>query len=272
MAGFYGTDLVGEEFIPANPRAGLVIVHGMAEHRGRYADAVGRLTQHSLACFTFDLRGHGESPGDRADIDSFQTYVDDLLKIRAGIEHGHPQLPLFIWAHSLGTVVAIRCVEQRGEHLRGVITSGCPIAAFQRVPSPLRSALVALCTPFSSVHVSPGLGAEQLSHSREVQQRYVADPHIPGKVTVRLLIELESACRASIDEAGSIVVPWLAMHGAADHIAPPQGSEQLVAALGSTDKTLELFAGMRHEVHNEIEPTPTEFYARMLHWIEGHLA
>ena len=271
MAGFYGTDLVGEESIPANARAALLIVHGMAEHRGRYADAVSRLTQNSLACFTFDLRGHGESPGDRADIDSFQTYVDDLLAIRAGIERSHPQLPLFIWAHSLGTVVAIRSVEQRGEHLRGVITSGCPVAAFQRVPSPLRSALVALCMPFSSVHVSPGLGAEQLSHSREVQQRYVADPHIPSKVTVRLLIELESACRASLDDADSIVVPWLAMHGAADDIAPPRGSEQLVAALGSTDKTLELFAGMRHEVHNEIEPTPSEFYARMLHWMEGRL-
>jgi alpha-beta hydrolase superfamily lysophospholipase len=270
MAGFYGTDLIGDESIPANARAGLIIVHGMAEHRGRYVEAVRRLSQHALACFTFDLRGHGDSPGDRADIDSFQTFVDDLLTIRADIARRHPELPLFIWAHSLGTIVAIRCVEQNGAQLRGVITSGCPIAAFQRVPAPLRGVLVALCTPFSSMQVSPGLGAEQLSHSREVQERYVADPRIPGKVTVRLLIELESACRAALDDAGSIVVPWLAMHGDADDIAPPQGSKQLVDALGSTDKTLEMFAGMRHEVHNEIEPAPTEFYARMVHWIEAH--
>lgn len=271
MGAFQGTDLVGDEFIPASPRAALLIVHGMAEHRGRYVDAAQRLTQHALACFTFDLRGHGDSPGNRADIDSFQTYVDDLLTIRASIARSHPQLPLFLWAHSLGTIVAIRSVEQDGAELRGVITSGCPIAAFQRVPAPLRGVLVALCTPFSGLQVSPGLGADQLSHSREVQARYVADPRIPGKVTVRLLIALESACRAALDEAGSIVVPWLAMHGAADNIAPPQGSKQLVAALGSSDKTLELFTGMRHEVHNEIEPTPTEFYARMVNWIEAHL-
>ena len=270
MAGFHGTDLVGDDFIPANARAGLLIVHGMAEHRGRYVDAVRRLTANGLACFTFDLRGHGESPGDRADIDSFQSFVDDLLAIRAGIEQQHPQLPLFIWAHSLGTIIAIRCVEQRGAPLRGVITSGCPIAVFQRVPAPLRGALVALCMPFSAVHVNPGLPAEALSHSREVQASYVADPRIPGKVTVRLLIELENACRMALANAGSISLPWLAMHGAADNIAPPQGSQQLVDALGSRDKTLQLFTGMRHEVHNEIEPTPSEFYARMLHWIEAH--
>lgn len=270
MAGFYGTDLVGDESLPANARAGLLIVHGMAEHRGRYVDAVRRLTRQGLACFTFDLRGHGDSPGDRADIDSFQIFVNDLLAIRAGIARGHSRLPLFIWAHSLGTIVAIRCVEQDGERLGGVITSGCPIAAFQRVPAPLRGVLKALCTPFSGLQVDPGLGAEQLSHSREVQQSYVADPRVPGKVTVRLLIELEGACRAALDDAGSITVPWLAMHGGADQIAPPQGSKQLVDALGSSDKTLELFAGMRHEVHNELEPTPTDFYARMVHWIDAH--
>ena len=115
-----------------------------------------------------------------------------------------------------------------------------------------------------------GLPVEALSHSREVQARYVADPRIPGKVTVRLLIELESACRMALANADSISIPWLAMHGAADNIAPPQGSQQLVDALGSRDKTLQLFTGMRHEVHNEIEPTPSEFYARMLHWIEAH--
>ncbi|HET7810921.1 MAG TPA: alpha/beta hydrolase [Steroidobacteraceae bacterium] len=271
MAGFHGTDLVGDEVIPAGARAGLLIVHGMAEHRGRYVDAVQRLTRQGLACFTFDLRGHGDSPGDRADIDSFQVFVDDLQAIRAGIARSHSGLPLFIWAHSLGTIVAIRGVEQDGERLRGVITSGCPLAAFQRVPAPLRSVLKALCTPFSPLRVSPGLAAEQLSHSREVQQRYVADPRIPGKVTVRLLMELESACRAALDQAHTITVPWLALHGGADDIAPPQGSKQLVDALGSRDKTVELFAGMRHEVHNEIEPTPTEFYARMLHWMEARL-
>ena len=267
MSGFHGTDLVGHESIPPGARAALLIVHGMAEHCGRYAGAVERFTANNIAAFTFDLRGHGQSPGERADIRSFQEYVDDLLTLRRALVAAHPQLPLFIWAHSLGSIIAIRAVEQDGTNLAGVITSGCPIAAFPRVPSPLRNTMVVLAKPFRGVHVNPGLPAEHLSHSKAVQEDYTDDPLVPEKVTVRLLLELERACRESLEQAGSITVPWLALHGGADTIAPPQGSQQLVDALGSRDKTLHLFAGMRHEVHNEIEPTPTDFYTLMVHWI-----
>jgi alpha-beta hydrolase superfamily lysophospholipase len=248
----------------------LLIVHGLAEHRGRYDDAVRRFTAAGLATYTFDLRGHGQSPGDRADIPAFQTFVDDLLSIRRGIVAAHPARPLFLWAHSLGSIVAIRAVEQDGSNLAGVITSGCPLAAFPDLPSPLRHAVVALATPFRGLHVNPGLPAEHLSHSPAVQAEYTGDPLVPEKVTVRLLIELERACRRALEQAGGITLPWLALHGGEDEIAPPQGSRQLIDALGSRDKTLQIFAGMRHELHNELEPTPTEFYERMVHWIRQH--
>lgn len=267
MNGYLGTDLVGQESFPSGARAALLIVHGLAEHRGRYAGAVQRFTANNIAAFTFDLRGHGQSPGDRADIRTFQHYVDDVLTLRRQIVAAHPGLPLFIWAHSLGSIITIRAVEQDGANLAGVITSGCPIAAFPRLPSPLRKTVVALATPFGNLHVSPGLPATDLSHSKAVQEDYVEDPLVPEKVTIRLLIELERACRESLEQAASITVPWLALHGGADNIAPPQGSQQLVDALGSRDKSLHLFAGMRHEVHNEIEPTPTDFYGLVVHWI-----
>jgi alpha-beta hydrolase superfamily lysophospholipase len=267
VSGYLGTDLVGQESIPLGARAALLIVHGMAEHRGRYAGAVERFTANNIAAFTFDLRGHGQSPGERADIRTFQDFVDDLQAIRRAINAAHPDLPLFIWAHSLGSIITIRAVEQDSENLAGVITSGCPLAAFPRMPSPLRNTVRMLTKPFRGVHVSPGLPATDLSHSKVVQDEYVEDPLVPEKVTVRLLVELERACRAALEQAGGITLPWLALHGGADNIAPPQGSRQLVDALGSRDKALHLFAGMRHEVHNEIEPTPTDFYGLVVHWI-----
>src|SRR5688572_15505876 len=124
----FGTDLAGEAHVPANPRAGLLIVHGMAEHRGRYAEAVQRFTGQNIAVFTFDLRGHGQSPGNRADITSFQVFIADLAMVRASLAQQYPQLPWFLWAHSLGSIIAIRSVEQNESGLRGVITSGCPLA------------------------------------------------------------------------------------------------------------------------------------------------
>jgi alpha-beta hydrolase superfamily lysophospholipase len=271
VTGFSGTDLVGDKHIPPGARAALLIVHGMAEHRGRYADAVRRFTAQQLATFTFDLHGHGESPGNRADIASFQTYVDELRTIRRHIKHAHPGLPLFIWAHSLGSIITIRSVEQDGSDLAGVITLGCPLAAFPRMPSPLRRTVRALATPFRKLNVNPGLPAEELTHSKEVQIEYQEDPLVPEKVSVGLLMELEKACRDALEQAPGITVPWLALHGGADSIAPPEGSQQLVDALGSPDKTLHLFAGMRHEVHNENEPVATEFYQRVVNWIGTRL-
>jgi acylglycerol lipase len=268
VSGYLGTDLVGDEIIPRGARAALLIVHGMAEHRGRYQDAVQRFQRHHLAVFTFDLRGHGNSPGDRADIHSFQSFVDDLCAIRASIVRANPTLPLFIWAHSLGSVITIRSVEQDASNLAGVITLGCPLAAFPRMPWPLRRTVRALATPFRGLNVNPGLPAEDLTHSKAVQSEYLEDPLVPEKVSVRLLMELEAACRDALAQAPGITVPWLALHGGADNIAPPQGSEQLVAALGSKDKTLHVFTGMRHEVHNETEPAATEFYSRVVNWIE----
>lgn len=269
MSPFHGTELTGDDYLLPDARAALIIVHGMAEHRGRYTDAVQRFSARNIACFTFDLRGHGHSPGKRVDIPTFQDYVDDLLAIRDDVHRAHPALPLFLWAHSLGSIVAIRSVEQDQSNLRGVITSGCPIDAFSRIPSPLRGTVRALCSPFGRLHVNPGLPAEALSHSTAVQTRYQQDPLVPQKVTVRLLMELEAACRAALRNAGTITVPWLALHGEEDDIAPPQGSRKLVESLGSTDKTLKVFAGMRHEVHNEIEPAASEFYGQVVHWIES---
>lgn len=270
MPGFHGTALSGEEFIPTSARAALIIVHGMAEHSGRYADAVRRFNAERIACFTFDLRGHGRSPGERTDVASFQLFVDDLMAIRNGVAKHNPGLPLFIWGHSLGSLITIRNVEQHREGINGVITSGCPVAAFPRAPSAIRSACVALATPFLRMRVNPGLPAEALSHSEAIQASYRGDPLIPKKVTVRLLVEIEAACREALADAATISVSWLALHGGEDRIAPPRGSEKLVAAMHSADKHLEVFAGMRHEVHNEVEPAASAFYARVINWIKAH--
>jgi alpha-beta hydrolase superfamily lysophospholipase len=268
---YFNTSLVGIERIPQAPAACLIVLHGLAEHCGRYEVPIASVAASGIACFAYDQRGHGRSPGSRADIERFSQYADDFATIRAGISARYPQLPIFLWGHSLGSVVAICSALDQRNLLAGVITTGCPVCAVPGWSSPLpvwgfaRKLVAALPT----LRVRPGLPVEALSHDAKVQQDYLRDPLVQEKVSVRLLVELGSTCASVLQQAPSIRVPWLAVHGAEDSIAPPQGSQRLVARLGSSDKQLLMQPGLFHEVHNEAEPAASQFRELLSHWIRA---
>lgn len=253
--------------MPSAPFAGLIVLHGLAEHSGRYERHIAHLATAGLACFAYDQRGHGRSPGARADIDRFSLFADDFASIRAGIGASYPQLPVFVWAHSLGSIVALLSALDSRNGLAGVITTGCAVRAVPPLPLPVYMAACKLTAVLPTVRVDPGLHVEGLSHDPEVQQAYLRDPLVQQKVSLRLLFELGRACRHVLENASAIRTPWLAVHGAEDPIAPPEGSKQLIERLGSRDKLLRIEPGLRHEVHNEVEPAATRFLDSMAGWI-----
>ena len=91
------------------PRARIVIVHGYAEHRGRYAHLVSRLVAHGFECHLFDLRGHGHSGGVPAHVAHFEQYVDDLQRVVDRVRAGADSpAPLIILGHSLGGLISLQ--------------------------------------------------------------------------------------------------------------------------------------------------------------------
>ena len=68
----------GFESLAAQPRAALLIVHGLAEYAGRYRDLAATLASRGISCFAYDQRGHGARPGTRTHVDRFDDFVDDL--------------------------------------------------------------------------------------------------------------------------------------------------------------------------------------------------
>ena len=264
---FFDTPLSGVEHVPPAPSAGLIVLHGLAEHTGRYERPIAHLAASGLACFAYDQRGHGRSPGARADVERFSLFADDFATIRAGIAARYPQLPLFVWAHSLGSIVALLSALDPRNDLAGVITTGCAARAVPSLPLTVYSAACKLTALLPTVRVNPGLEVEWLSHDQTVQQAYLQDPLVQKKVSLHLLLELGRTCGHVLENASSIRVPWLAVHGAEDRIAPPEGSKQLIRRLGSPDKQLRIEPGLRHEVHNETEPAATQFLDLILGWI-----
>lgn len=87
-------------------KIGLILIHGLAEHKGRYTEFIDILVNSGISVFAIDLRGHGKSTGKRGDIDYFGTYLSDLDVFVRNIKKSSPELKLALFGHSIGGLIA----------------------------------------------------------------------------------------------------------------------------------------------------------------------
>ncbi len=91
----------------AAARGAVVLLHGLAEHSGRYAELVARLVDRGLAVYALDHRGHGRSPGPRANVGRFAWLVADAATRLATVRAELPGRPVVLLGHSLGGAIAL---------------------------------------------------------------------------------------------------------------------------------------------------------------------
>ncbi|MEQ8262455.1 lysophospholipase [Pseudohaliea sp.] len=237
----------------ANPVAVVLLAHGAGEHSGRYAAVAGWLNERGIAVLAPDHRGHGQSPGHRAHIDRFADFFEPLDALRDRIDEDYPDLPCFLVGHSMGGLIAARYLLDRRDRFTGAALSGAALAVAEP-PS-----VVAIWINRLLAALFPRLGVLQLdasgiSRDPEVVAAYRADPLVhTGKFSARLVVELFSAMGEVEKRRGELRLPLLVMHGDADAMTAPSGSEAFVAGAGSEDKTLCLYPGLYHEIFNEPE-------------------
>lgn len=257
-----GQNLYSCHWIPDQPvRANLVLLHGYAEHCGRYQHVAARLTAAGISIFAFDQPGHGRSQGRRGDIRSFDTYVDSVKRFIDAISKSRKQVPLFLLGHSMGGAVALMFVIQstggrtfrHSGRVRGLLLSGPMIKLPDTVPPLLQKASGVLARLFPLLPVQP-LDARLISRDPEQVRLYDSDPLVyRGRVRARMgycLLQATSYLHTRLDK---IDVPLWIGHGTADRLVDPQGAQWLYDRAASTDKTLRLYPGLYHEILNEPE-------------------
>jgi alpha-beta hydrolase superfamily lysophospholipase len=259
--------LPGFETLSSIPVAGLVIVHGLAEYAARYREPAAVLAEGGISCFAYDQRGHGDGPGPQTHIRRFAQFVADLEAFTARVRARFPDLPLFLWGHSMGSVVATLAAARPNQPYIGVVTTSHSLEVFRRGPNPLSpvSRLMAWLAPRARMQLR--LDGTRISGDEAVQRNYAEDPRIARTATLRLIVEFATACERCRAEAPRIRVPWLVVHGEADRIAPVSGSRTLFELLGSADKKLVTYPELRHEVHNERTDDRARFLALISEWI-----
>jgi alpha-beta hydrolase superfamily lysophospholipase len=239
-----------ERLIPAAP-AQIALVHGVAEHSDRYRGVEEFFADRGLGVSVMDLRGHGQSEGRRVWVPSFESYLEDLdVFLRRVQSHAER---VFLVGHSLGGLIALRYAETRKAPLQGLILSGAALTPAIAPPGPVVW-LLRQINKLSSTTPVPGLiKARQLSRDPDVVRRYETDPRIPGHLTTGLGLATMEAGQAGLSDAGRVETPTLVLHGSADSVVDPRGSEELFSRLQAHEKQLKIYPGLYHEIFNEPE-------------------
>ncbi|MEZ5503045.1 MAG: alpha/beta hydrolase [Halioglobus sp.] len=252
------------------PSAVLMLVHGAGEHSGRYLPLASYFAGNNFVVAAFDQNGHGYSDGTPGHVNAFDDYLYDLGVFRRQVAERFVGVPVFLLGHSMGGLVAANYLLRNQDEFVGAILSGAAIM------TDLQPGLLQLWAIRLLAVLAPKMGLLQLDAngvSRDPQQvrRYVEDPLVHhGKLSARFVRELFVGMRALQDSAGVITVPMLILHGGADTMTAPRGSQFLYEAVGSTDKTLKIYPGVYHEIFNE--PERAEILAEVLKWCDGRLA
>jgi acylglycerol lipase len=262
-----GTRFPGYQLVPDGARAALIVVHGIAEHGARYRHAAAALAASNIASFVYDQRGHGEYPGPRTHVADFAEFARDLDLIGADVQSKFPGLPLFVWGHSMGSIVVTLAAIQGMRWARGIITTGCALDAMPKLDGLAGAALKIASTLAPRARINLRIDASVLTQDLDEQRKHMSDPLVPRTASLRLLYGFADACRVCRAKAKTITLPWLAVHGEADEVCPISGSRTLLEALGSRDKELVTYPGLLHEVHNEDARARAALFELMSLWI-----
>jgi len=270
-----GLQLATYEWDVTAARGVVQIAHGLAEHSARYDRFAVALNEAGYAVGAIDHRGHGASisgtPGDLG-AGGFEALIDDVAAYGATLRG---DLPVFLFAHSMGSFAAQSVVLTHSEQYAGVVLSGSTAldllaAGMAQAEGP--SGLEAFNAGFE-----PRTGYEWLSRDETEVDRYVADPLCGFEVPDETMPALFGAAATLADPSALAAIrsdlPLLIVSGSDDPLA---AGGQLVEVLGQryrdaglVDVTVRLYDGARHEIVNEINRDGVT--SDVVAWLDAHL-
>ena len=238
---------------PDDPWATGLIVHGLGEHGGRYANVARPFAAAGVDVNGYDNRGFGGSAGPRGYVERWTDFHDDLQERLTSLRERDPDRPLILYGHSLGGLIATGYVlSDRPRPMPDLLVLSSP-ALEDAIPAWKRSLAGGLVRVVPRMKMSNGGLGDKLSHDPAIAVAYVNDPLCLDASTVRLGYEAfaeQDRLRAAIDALVTMPMPTYVFHGAADQIVPVSASEA-IGRKGNVTRVVH--DGLRHETHNEFE-------------------
>jgi acylglycerol lipase len=247
----------------ANPRASVLLIHGISEHSGRY-EHVGRfLADRGFEVVAIDLRGFGQSGGRRAYVSSFDDYSDDVEDQMAEVRA--LGVPVVLLGHSMGGLIALSYALSARPAPDLLVLSAPALGA--NVPAPLRMLTPVLARLAPHLDVPSPIRGEMLATDPAVAEAYLADPLVVRTVTPSLGHALLRQVRWANENLARLTIPTLVLHGADDQLVPARSTRPLADLAVVTRRT---YPALRHEIFNE--PARVAILQELTDWLAAQLA
>ena len=265
---FDGLSLYFQGWLVEDEQKGVIcLIHGLGEHSGRYAYWASLLNQAGYSVMSYDLRGHGKSGGQRGHVSSFDDYLketDHLIKV--GNDRS-PEVPCFLYGHSLGGLIINLYVLRRRPQIAGVVVT----ALSNKTSLQEQKGKVTLSKVLGSIlpklTIQTGLVPSTISRDPEVVTRYINDPLVHHQVTVGWGKSALEAISWADQHTAEWTLPVLYMHGEKDELGYAEGSREFSSRIKG-DCKLKIWPGLFHEIHNE--PEKQLVFDSLRGWLDKH--
>lgn len=232
-------------------KAVMILIHGFNAHSGYMEWPAEKLSAGGFACYALDLRGRGNSEGERFYVEEFSDYLGDVDKLAGIARAENPGLPVYVLGHSAGGVIATSYVYEHQDEIAGLV---CESFAFDvGLPHLVQLALQGVGYLAPHVHVF-SLNNADFSRDPAHVERMNNDPLIHKESQpAETASEMLKAAERLKEHMPSFNVPVFIIHGTEDKATQPRGSQYFYDHAGSTDKTLRLYEGHFHDLLADVD-------------------
>lgn len=254
--------------IPKDAKAILAVLHGYADHVGRYMHVFGALSEMGVGALGIDLRGHGKAGGERGYCESFTEFYDDASELHRLASDRSKQaggVPLFLFGHSFGGLLAAHTLIDDPRDYKGAIIASPLFGLALEVPAIKVFAGKIASKVYPKLGLPSGLFGKDMTHDEARAKAYDEDPLVFPKARARWFTEMQQAAQECLDGATRFELPLYMAFGTADPVNSFSAGKRFFETAKSKDKTFDAREGKFHELHNETDwKDLVERYARFV--------